>query len=168
LNIVTFYIEINTDVKLHKNKGYTLLELVIIILIIGILVVYPLIKWPGKVVNVLAETQLIASDIRYAQTLSMASESCYRLVQASATSYNITNGTTTILLPSGSTTMNLNSGISFGSWTPANLIAFDSNGIPYSDACVTALTANATVPVTDGVNTKTITINQVTGMVTAS
>jgi prepilin-type N-terminal cleavage/methylation domain-containing protein len=156
------------DVILHKNSGYSLMELVIVITIIGILAIYPLIQWPGTVVNVLAEAQLIASDIRYAQTLSMSTASCYRIVRASTTSYNVTDGTTSIILPSGSTTMNLNSSVAFGSWTPANLVAFDSKGVPYSDACVTALTANATIPVTDGSNTNTITINQVTGMVIVS
>jgi type II secretory pathway pseudopilin PulG len=158
----------NTDVILHKYQGYSLIELAIILIMIGILAVYPLIKWPGTTVDVLAQAQLVASDIRYAQTLSMSTDSCYRFVRLSATSYNITNGITTIILPSGSTTMTLNSGISFGSWSPANLIAFNSNGIPQSDACVTALTANATIPVTGGSSTKTITINQVTGMVSVS
>jgi prepilin-type N-terminal cleavage/methylation domain-containing protein len=158
----------NTDVILYKYYGYSLIELIIVFLVIGILAVYPLIQWSGTTANVLAEAQLIASDIRYAQSLSMSTESCYRIVRSSATSYQITNGTTTIILPSGSTTMILNSGISFGTWIPSNLIAFDSNGIPQSDACATALSANATIPVTNGSTTNTITINQVTGMVTVS
>lgn len=152
----------------NKSNGFTLMELVIVILIIGILAVYPLIKWPGTTVNVLATAQLVANDIRYAQTLSMSTETCYRLVRLSSTSYHLTNGTNTVLLPSGSTTMTFQSGITFGTWSPTNLIAFSSSGIPESDACVTPLTANATIPVTDGSVTNIITINQVTGMVTVS
>lgn len=158
----------NTDDILCKYHGYSLIELIIVFLVIGILAIYPLIKWPGTTTNVLAEAQLIASDIRYAQTLSMSNEACYRIVRSSATSYQITDGTTAVLLPSGNTTMVLNTGVSFGSWTPSNLIAFDGNGIPQSDACTTPLTSNATIPVTNGSTTNTITINQVTGMVTVS
>ena len=163
---------INKDITLHKALGASLIELVMIILIVGALAVMPLINWPGTGLNIDAQAKQFADDIRYTQSLSQSKAERYRIVEASATSYQILNSSgTPITFATGSTAITLNSGLSFGTWTnlSSNLIAFDGRGTPYLSTGTpgTALSAatSYTVTITGGGNTKTITITPITGMV---
>jgi hypothetical protein len=76
------------------------------------------------------------------------------------------------MLAEGNTTETLNSGITFGTFTnlPSNLIAFDSNGAPYTNTSLpgTALSSTATMPLTGDGSTETISISPQTGRVTIS
>jgi prepilin-type N-terminal cleavage/methylation domain-containing protein len=155
---------------MNKVNGFTLTEIVIVILVVGILAIYPLIKWPGTVINLDAEAERLASDIRYAQSLSMSKGSRYEFIKTSSNTYQITTTTgTPVILGKGITTVTLNSGITFGTFVnvPNNLIAFDGLGIPYTDnaSTPTALASTASIPITNGSNTKTLTISPDTGSI---
>lgn len=157
---------------MRKIDGFSLMELVIILVLVGILAALPFYNWPGTIINIGAQARQFADDIRYTQSLSMSKAERYRIVKLSNTSYQITNSTgTPITFPSGSTTMTLNSNLSFGTWNNLtnNLIAFDSRGTPYLSTGTpgTALVAGTTysIIITGGGNTKTIVITPITGMV---
>lgn len=157
---------------MQKTQGFTLLELIIIIIIIAILAVLPFINWPGTVINIDAQAQLIASDIRFTQSLSMARSERYRIVKLSSTSYQILNSASNpVILANGTTTANLNAGLSFLNWgnLTNNLIAFDGRGTPYLDTATpgTPLASGTTyiITITGGSNNKTITISPITGRV---
>ncbi len=155
---------------LSKQAGFTLFELIIVIILMAILSLGVYLKWPGSSINLAAEAQQIANDIRYAQSLAMTNGQRYRFVKTSANTYQIVNNAgTAIKLALGNTTMTLNSGISFGTLSnlPNSLIAFDGLGIPYTDTATpgTALSATATIALTASGDTVTISIAPETGRV---
>lgn len=53
-----------------KNKGFSLLELVFVMTIMGVLVVVAAPRWPGHLF-LQAQAQQLAQDIRYTQALAM-------------------------------------------------------------------------------------------------
>ncbi|MBU0455318.1 MAG: GspH/FimT family pseudopilin [Pseudomonadota bacterium] len=151
-----------------KASGFSFIELVIVVAIIGILSVVAILNWPSNTVLLDAQTAVVAHDIRYAQSLSMAKNQRFRFVRISSSSYQIQDSSgTPQYLPAGGTTVNLGSGISFGSFTnlPNNLIAFDTEGIPYvtTGSPGTKLTSTAIVRVVSGGVTRTISISPDTG-----
>lgn len=156
---------------MKNEKGFTLVELVMVILLLGILSAGTYFIWPRDNINLGAEAANLASHIRYAQILSMTKGQRYRFVKTSSTTYQIANSAgTAIQLPSGQTTVTLQAGIAFGTLTqlPNDLIAFDGKGIPYIDTGSpgTALASTATIPLTaSGSTTLTIQIDPETGRV---
>lgn len=155
---------------MNKVNGFTLIEMIIITLVIGILAVYPLLKWQGSSINLDAEAERLASDIRYAQSLSMTRVERYQFIKTSSNTYQIRSAAgTPVVLGSGSTTVTLNSGITFGTFVnlPNSLIAFDGKGAPYTDngSPPTALSATASIPITASGYTKTIIITPETGSI---
>lgn len=154
----------------RHHHGFTLIELVVVLVIIGILAIYPLFSWQGAAINLDGQAHQIANDIRYTQALSMSKADRYRFVKTSANTYQITNSSgTAIAFPSGNTSITLGTGIAFGTLTnlPNSLIAFDGEGVPYVNTSFpgTALAATATLSLVAGGETKTIAISPITGSV---
>jgi prepilin-type N-terminal cleavage/methylation domain-containing protein len=148
--------------------GFTLIELVIVILIIGVISITVMPKWTASSLGLEFEARRVLNDIRYAQALSITSGQRYRWVQLSANVYQITNQAgTAIILPNGGTQLTLSNGVSFGALTnlPNSLIAFNSQGVPYTTSTTpgTALAATASIPLTLNGVTRTVQINQQTG-----
>lgn len=151
-----------------RHAGYTLVELVLVVLIMGVLVVVATPKWTAGSQGLQYEARRVLGDIRYAQAMSLASGERYRWVRTSSTAYQITDESgSALLLPNGSTTMVLANGITFGAFTnlPNNLIAFDSRGVPYTTSTYpgTALSATATIPLSSNGDTQNISITASTG-----
>lgn len=157
---------------MYNIRGFSIVELVIVLLVISIIAVFVGNNWPGTVINVSADARQFANDVRYTQALSMAQSTRYRIVKNSSTSYQILNlAGSAIPFASGSTTQILNTGLTFGTWSNLtnNLIAFDGRGIPYLDTAIpgTPLTPGTTysIPISGGGNIKVVTIIPLTGMV---
>lgn len=150
------------------QKGFTLLELVFVMLIIGIISVMVVPKWLGTGQRSGYEARRVMNDIRYAQAMSLLTGQYYRFVRTSSTTYQITNEAgSAILLPGGSTTVTLSAGVTFGTFTnlPNSLVAFDALGAPYTTGSVpgSALSSTATIPLVSGSQTWTISISPQTG-----
>ncbi len=153
-----------------KQSGFTMFELIVVIVLISLLSVGVYFNWPGSTINLDGQIHQLANDLRYTQTLSMTTGQRYRWVKTSSTTYQIVNFSgTPITLALGNTTLTLNSGITFGTLTnlPNNLIAFDGLGAPYTDAASpgTALSSTASIVLTAGGATKTVSITPETGSV---
>lgn len=160
--------------KLHRNlqargqAGFTMVELIIVIVVIAILSVFLLPSMPASTLNLQYSAAQVLNDIRYAQALSMATGQRYRLVQVSSNSYSITDQSgNAIIMPSGGTVMLFSNGITFSAFTnlPNNLVAFNSQGIPYTDTSIpgTALASTATITLTAAGATRSMTISPQTG-----
>ncbi len=155
---------------LQGVRGFTLIEFVIVIILMGIIGGAVTLIWPKSNINLGAQARQLASDLRYAQALSMSKDQRYRVVKLSSTTYQIQDSTgTAITLPVGGTTVTLNSDITFGTLTnlPNSLVVFGGSGIPYSDTAIpgTALASTATIPLTNGTFTQTISISPQTGRI---
>lgn len=159
-------LEHNMDVR---QSGFTLLELIITLALIGILSAVAIARWPGDSVSLSSQIVRLAEDIRYTQALAMQRSQRTR-INFAATSYTISDLTaaTSYTHPGESnSTISLETG--FTLTTGNTFIVFDSEGIPYSDASLpgTALSSDVTVTLTapDSTN-RTLTINPETGKVT--
>lgn len=157
----------NTQWK-SASRGFTVLELVLVILIVGIIAVTVTPTNTQVPMRLAYEARRVLNDIRYTQALSMASGQRYRWVRTSSTAYQITNEAgVALILPSGSSTMTLSNGVSFGTLAnlPNDLVAFDSRGTPYTTSSLpgTALGSTASIPVTNGSQTFTVSITPTTG-----
>ncbi|OGT41970.1 MAG: hypothetical protein A3F42_07265 [Gammaproteobacteria bacterium RIFCSPHIGHO2_12_FULL_37_34] len=150
----------------RSTNGFTLIELIIAIAIIGILAVTMLPKWTASSLTLEFQARRMLDDIRYAQALSMVSGQRYRWVATSSTTYQITNEAgSAILFPSGSNQIALTDGANFSSNLPNNLLAFDSQGTPYVNTAYpgTTLTGTAIISLIASGVTRSIQISPQTG-----
>ena len=148
-------------------RGFTLVELVIIIMIVGIISVIAIPKWQNNSMGLEYEARRILNDIRFTQAMSMTSGQRYRWVMVSSSTYSVLNEAgTAMLLPSGSTVATL-SRTTIGALTnlPNSLIAFDSQGTPYTTSTFpgTALASTASINLSASGSTRVIQISAGTG-----
>ncbi len=159
--------------NIKNANGFTLVEFIVVLVIIGILSLMVIIQWPASAINVGAEANQVANDVRYTQSLAMTRGKRFYLIKLSSNTYQIRDSAgNPVTMAFGNTTVTLNSGISFGTLSnlPSNLIAFDAVGAPYttSSSPGTALASTATIPLTSGSTTVTVSILAVTGRVTVA
>ena len=155
--------------SMHQ-QGFTLIELVCILVLLGVLATGIYIQWPGAVISLGAQAHQLANDVRYTQALSMTKGQRYQLTITSSTAYQILNSSgTAIVNTMGATTTALKSGVTFGTLSnlPNSLIVFNGQGIPYIDTSSpgTTLSTTASIPLVGGGVTKTIIISPQTGRV---
>lgn len=144
----------------QKSSGFTVLELVIVIVILSIVAFAAFVKTPGTSVNLDAQAERLANDIRYTQNLAMARNQHYRIVfDPAASSYTIQDGAenTDYSVTLAPTTLT----------TPLTMIIFNNKGTPYSDIS-TPLTNTVTITLTSGEATSSVVITPDTGRVTIS
>lgn len=144
-----------------KMKGFTLIEVVIVILVLGVLIAAgALFAWPGKGAVVMSQGEQLAGDLRYARHYAVAHEASTQVVfNTAAKTYTLTlvNGGAAVVFPGqSSNTVTLDADFSLSLTNlPNNLVIFGDNGEPYS-AAGSLLTSDAVVTVSgDGKNAAT-------------
>ncbi len=156
-----------------KRQGFTLIELVLVLVLAGIIATFAIPRWDMSI-NASADAQRLASQIQYTQMLAMTHAQDFMLnLSTSAGTYNISTTTGTAVPDpiTGSNSTALGSNTAFGTITnlPNNLIAFDGLGIPYIDSALsTPLASIATIAISQGNKTYTVQINPTTGWVSFS
>jgi len=141
----------------QKNSGFTILELIIVIITLAIVALVTSIRYPGTSVNLDTQVAQLANDIRYTQNLSMAKNQHYRLIITPPSSYVVQDAS-----GNTDTSITLATGMTFST---SFTIIFNSKGVPYSTDS-TPLASTATITLTYNENTGSITITPVTGRVT--
>lgn len=155
-------------VKKASQKGFTLVELAVIMVLVGI-VIFVVTKDPSKQIQVDSQAERLVSDLRFMQHLAMSENERTR-VNFSSGQYTLTelNGSTGIDHPS----LNINvvampSGVTLSDDLPSGYVVFDGLGQPYVDngSPGTALGSTATITFTSGSDVETVTIAPETGRI---
>lgn len=163
-----------------KSKGFTLVELTIVIVVVGILITYVVLMWPDKSIELDTQAAQLASDIRYVQSLSMSHNNntatnnlyLYRLDLSNSNQYQILDGSgNPIKYPPGSSTtiVSLGNGISMSNNRTSYLV-FDGTGTPYYSQTASGTgnkaTQNMTITLSSpGVSNVRLRVYRYTGLV---
>lgn len=148
--------------------GFTMIELVIVLIVAGLLAVYAIPKLTSpQSITLSAVANQLNGKIRYAQSLSMSQGQRYR-INFTASSFGITDmsGGVASLPPTAGTVVTV-SPATLSGWSPPltnGYVAFDSRGVPYTSATAT-LASTATLTLTSGSDTASVTIAPETGRV---
>lgn len=145
-------------------KGFTLIELVVVITLIGIMSAYVAIKEASTTpFDLDVEANKLLTDVRLARTLSMSFNQNYRFVVTSANTYQIKDASNTAYYNPAAESVTSNISSSF-TLSPTTTIAF--NGLGQSMNASNVLNASAvTLTLSDGSHTRSITIEPQTGFI---
>lgn len=152
--------------RMHAHQqGFTLFELVMVIIIIGVLAAIAIPRFSLQDSSVHAQAAQVARDIRHAQMLAM-SQGRTLTFQSLGTTYRCVDSTGTVITdPATQQPFNftLNNGVSLSVGT----VNFDSLGRPVSGG---TLVSAADIPFTVSGETQTsnLTVSRVTGFVAVS
>ena len=158
-----------------RSGGFTLRELIIVLVIVGIISAVALSRTSNDPVMLSTQVNQLAGDIRYVQTLAMTQGQRYVISFPSATSYRFLDsaGNPVVHPANGSNAaINLGAGstLALAATTPAgNALGFDGLGAPYSVTTPAtfngALTAQATITLSKGGANQSVTVTPETGKV---
>ena len=152
---------------MDKENGFTVIELVAVIVLLGILAISIVPRYPGKSIELNGQIEQLAGDIRFVQSLSMTHGARYCIFfNAGAASYQFrnTNCSAAVAHPAtgssgyislSNTTMALNN-------ISGTYIEFDTKGKPYT---FTAPASVATITLSSSGDTRSISVSPETGRV---
>lgn len=147
----------------NPKNGFTIIELSLVILVMSIIGIYVGVNWPDNTLNLRAQADRLAGDIRYAQALASSHGQRYQVNFLSSTTYTISDSSGNVVVYAGTGTVSLSNTTMSYTATP---LVFDSKGIPYSGAMPTILSGSFVITLTyTGGLTVTITISPETGRV---
>lgn len=158
----------------EKNRGFTLMETIVVLIILSIIGIFIMVFWPGKSIELRAEAEKLAHDIRYVQSLCIARNARYRLVFNSfPAGYLLTDASgNAIFHPANpqSALIQFSSGISYGTITPSSsYLTFTGRGVPYIfTGTLQKLTSVLQVTLADGSVNRLVQVTPDTGYVTVS
>jgi prepilin-type N-terminal cleavage/methylation domain-containing protein len=146
-----------------REHGFTLIELIAALVIIGTLSVYLLLNWSPDDSSLPTQADQLGRALRHAQALAMNQGRPLTLDVQSATSYAITDGATTIRDPAGELQAYT---LSNGATVAGGDLEFDSLGRPINGASLVGTVQSWTL--TGGSNTASVTVQPLTGFVTVT
>jgi prepilin-type N-terminal cleavage/methylation domain-containing protein len=147
-----------------RHAGFTLLELVAVLLLLAILSTSLFLRWTPGSSTLNAQADQLAAALRHAQSLALAQGRSLTLDVQSATGYAITDGTAPITDPQGLIqTYTLADGVTLA----GNDLDFDSLGRPI-DAGNNLIAAPQTWTLTGAGATASVSVSPLTGFVTVA
>lgn len=154
-----------------KQKGFTYIQLVIVMTLMATVAATVGVLWPNKKINIIHQAERLAGDIRYVRYLAQTRNDRTR-INFSAGSYSLfeADGTTPIMQPAlNSNTVNMPAGVTIstsGSITNGYLV-FDALGRPYvtNGSPGTLLSSDGVITLSADGETETVTVTAGTGQV---
>lgn len=146
-----------------KTRGFTLMELVILIAIMSIISLMTMVRLPSlEFFKSYGFSRVLISDINLTKVLSMTQNQRYRIVFG-ASSYQIQdqNGVAFLNPETNNATVNYPAGFTV---SPTTTLVFDSLGQPYNAAGTTPLTTQFNLTVSSRGVTSMISITPQTGL----
>ena len=149
---------------LKNKKGFTLIEIIAVLIIIGILGAVIVSRATSPNNELFAQTEVIKGHLRYTQERSMNTNAVWYL-QFSGNTYTLYRAGTAQTLPGESGTV-VTPGVTLA-WTGGtNIFSFDGHGRPCTDAtAATLLTTARTVTLTHNSDSAVITVTPNTGFI---
>lgn len=154
------------DRTVHRRaSGFTLLEIIASVVVMGILAVAVVISDMGGEQDVDGQAKILRARIRFAQARAMGTNSPCGVV-VSAGGYFLYLGTNTAAKERFPGAEALDVSLPSGIAATAGTVSFDERGRPFSNAAQTsALAANLVFTLSDGSATRTVTVTPLTGFV---
>lgn len=157
--------------RLKKIKGFTLIELVLIILIVGIISLVAVPRFNLKEAKVGTLARKIVSDLRYAQNLSITKETRHGII-FTTNSYTLFKNDNTATpardpLKGGNFQVNMNgdfAGVSLSTGLTGGVVKFNAIGAPLDNNGV-LLSSSATITIQASASSSTVTIEPNTGKI---
>jgi prepilin-type N-terminal cleavage/methylation domain-containing protein len=152
------------------HRGFTLIELIMVLILIGILAFITMPRYGDKGAELNSQAHQLANDLRYVQSLSMTQGQRYRInINVGTNTYQLTDQAgAPIPHPATGTTapIGFKGGVALQS-TSHGFLVFDGKGKPYTDAASpgTPLAGNASVTLSADGQARAVQISPETGRV---
>lgn len=149
-----------------SKRGFTLVELIVMITLISILAFAALGRMPSLTVNLGAQADQMAADIRYVQSLAQTSAQRHCIAFTAVNYYQVSSGNacaTAVVMPDAANPVPLAAGITHAPITTA-LLVFNTLGQPFTDAAAaTPLAAEAVITLNGAGESRTVRVTPQTG-----
>lgn len=151
-------------IQSRQEGGFTLFEVVVVLILASILAVSVIPRWDSAQANLNRQADLLARNLQHVQAMAMQRATSLS-VDFSASSYSVKQNEVVItdLATGNPFTVTLEDGVSFSSWSD---FTFDSLGRP-SDG-VDLLSSAITQTLTGGARSRVVTTTPITGAVTVT
>jgi len=147
----------------NRCRGFTLIELVAVLLILGVLGSGIMLRWSPGDQSLSAQADLFARNLRHAQAMAMARGVALVLDVQTASTYAITDGTATIRDSAGALqNFTLDNGVTLS----VSKLRFDSLGRPLNGGSLMSAAQSWTL--SGESSTETVQIQPLTGFVTVT
>jgi MSHA pilin protein MshC len=154
----------------RTDCGFTLVELVTILILVALLAFTAIPRQPALTLGVAAQVDQLAADIRFTQSLAMTHGDRFR-INLAATGYQITDssGAGVAHPVTQSTAAIALDSVTLSGYNPPltnSYLAFDGRGVPFAAVTSsTPLAADVTITLAGNGETRTIVVTRDTGRV---
>ena len=166
-NALAVAVQFDFTMDIKNNHGFTWIELIVVMVIMGIISAVVAGSLMSSDTELAAQTEVIKTHLRYAQSRSMNSNLVW-YIQFSATTYALyRNGDAAAKLLPGSESPTITlPGAMTVSYGASNIASFDDWGKPCTDTVAqTPLSADRTLTISDASGSRAITITKNTGFI---